>query len=150
MPLPTPTARFSVKVQDQGHERREFRRHDLEQQELAVDRWDGNRRLGKPLGKLVDLSAGGIRVRTNGPAEVRPDSQIRVKLALPAHAGISPFIDTTAEEPTPKREWIGWMTVARVIQVDDKHTDIAGRLVDMEEMDRGMLSLYLSTQPMAA
>jgi hypothetical protein len=28
--------------------------------------------------------------------------------------------------------------------------EVAGRLVDMDELDRGMLSLYLSTQPLAA
>ena len=50
----------------------------------------------------------------------------------------------------PKREWVGWMDVARVNKVDDKHVDVAGRLVDMDEMDRGMLGLYLSTQPLAA
>jgi hypothetical protein len=43
------------------------------------------------------------------------------------------------------------MAVARVIKVDGgKEVDVAGRLVDMDEMDRGMLGLYLSTQPLAA
>jgi hypothetical protein len=37
-----------------------------------------------------------------------------------------------------------------VKKVDGKNFDVAGRLVDMEEMDRGMLGLYLSTQPLAA
>jgi hypothetical protein len=37
-----------------------------------------------------------------------------------------------------------------VQKVDTRSYDIAGRLVDMDEMDRGMLGLYLSTQPLAA
>ena len=41
------------------------------------------------------------------------------------------------------------MAVARVTRIDNG-MDIAGRLVDMDEMDRGMLGLYLSTQPLAA
>lgn len=143
-------AKFNVSVDKKGHERREHRRHDLEQQGIAVDRWDGGRRLGKSFGQLVDISAGGVRIRTDGPASVKADSQIRVRLALPAYAGISPFVDTTAEQPMPKREWIGWMTVHRVIKTSDGKTDVAGRLCDMEELDRGMLGLYLSTQPLAA
>ncbi|HLL87879.1 MAG TPA: PilZ domain-containing protein, partial [Tepidisphaeraceae bacterium] len=117
---------------------------------IAVDRWDGGRRLGKSFGRLVDLSAGGVRIRTEGANAVKPDSQIRVRLSLPDYAGICPFVDTTSPEPKPKREWIGWMTVNRVIKTSDGKTDVAGRLVDMEDMDRGMLGLYLSTQPLAA
>ena len=49
----------------------------------------------------------------------------------------------------PKREWVGWMAVARVNNVPGG-TEVAGRLVDMDEMDRSMLGLYLSTQPIAA
>lgn len=142
--------KFKVTVERAGDDRRQFRRHDLEQQGIAVDRWDGGRRLGKTFGRLVDLSAGGVRIRTEGTASVKPDSQIRVRLSLPAYAGISPFIDTSAGDPKPKREWVGWMTVNRVIKTSDGKTDVAGRLVDMEEMDRGMLGLYLSTQPLAA
>ena len=44
------------------------------------------------------------------------------------------------------------MSVARVRQIEDEQNEVevAGRLVDMDEMDRGMLGLYLSTQPLAA
>ena len=73
-----------------GAERREYRRHDLETQDIVVDRWDGGRRSGKNFGKLVDLSAGGVRIRTS-QENVKPDHQIRVRLELPAYAGISPF-----------------------------------------------------------
>jgi len=37
----------------QGAERREHRRHDLEQQSLPIDRWDGARRVGKAFGQIV-------------------------------------------------------------------------------------------------
>ena len=106
-------------------------------------------RAGEPMGQLVDLSAGGVRIRCTD-SNVKPDGQIRVRLALPDYAGICPFVDTSSHDPQPKREWIGWMTVARVNKVNDNTADIAGRLVDMDEMDRGMLGLYLSTQPLAA
>ena len=39
---------------------------------------------------------------------------------------------------------------ARVVKVDDKNYDLAGRLIEMDDLDRGMLGLYLSTQPLAA
>ena len=132
-----------------GAERREHKRHDLGQQNVEVERWDGSRRLGKPFGTIVDLSAGGVRIRTE-QTDVKADNQIRVRIELPAYAGIAPFIDTTKKTMEPKREWVGWMAVARVMKVDGKTVDVAGRLVDMDEMDRGMLGLYLSTQPLAA
>jgi len=91
----------------------------------------------------------GVRVRTED-GNVKPDSQIRVRLELPAYAGICPFVDTSTGRPQPKTEWVGWLAVSRVKKVDGKSYDVAGRLVDMEEMDRGMLGLYLSTQPLAA
>ena len=113
-----------------------------------VNRWDASRRSAAPLGFLMDLSAGGARIRTD-QANIKPDSQIRVRLELPEYAGISPFIDNS-EGLKPKREWVGWMAVTRVAPVDDRRVDVAGRLVDMDEIDRGMLGLYLSTQPLAA
>lgn len=130
-------------------ERRQHRRHDLEQQAIPVERWEGGRRGGALLGKLVDISAGGVRIRTRD-AQIRPDHQIRVRLELPAFAGISPFIETTGRQPEPKQEWVGWMAVCRVDPVGKDEVEVAGRLIDMEEIDRGMLSLYLSTQPLAA
>ena len=35
------------------------------------------------------------------------------------------------------------------VKEGDQVTEIAGRLVDMDELDRGMLGLYLSTQPLS-
>ncbi len=135
--------------ESRGENRREHRRHDMEIAGVAVERWDNSRRSAKSFGQLVDLSAGGVRIRTS-QTDVKPDNQIRVRLELPAYAGICPFIDTTKKSMEPKREWVGWMAVARVNKVDGQTVDVAGRLIDMDEMDRGMLGLYLSTQPLAA
>lgn len=132
-----------------GIERRQHRRHDFEHAELTVDRWEGARRTGRTLGQIVDLSAGGIRIRTTD-TNIRQDQQIRLRLQLPEYAGISPFIDAQSDTPRGTNEWVGWMAVTRVIKSDGRVTEIAGRLVDMDEMDRGMLGLYLSTQPLAA
>ena len=131
-------------------DRRQHRRHDLEQQHLNVDRCaDGTGKMRAPFGRLIDLSAGGVRIRTTD-ADVHPDQQIRVRLELPPFAGINPFIDTRNDDPKPSREWVGWLAVSRVYPLGGGNYDVAGRLVDMDEMDRGMLGLYLSTQPMAA
>jgi hypothetical protein len=132
-------------------ERREHRRHDLEQQNIPVRRWDAAGRAGGViLGRIVDLSAGGVRIRT-AERTLRPDSQVRVRLELPAYAGISPFVEISeGRNPQPKSEWVGWMAVCRVRPVGDGEVEVAGRLLDMEEIDRGMLGLYLSTQPLAA
>jgi hypothetical protein len=148
MRLPTRSTSTSSKKQSNS-ERREHRRHDLETQELNIQRWEGGKRSGETFGKIVDLSAGGVRIRTE-QTNVQPDHQIRVRLELPAYAGICPFLANDGSHLEPRNEWIGWMTVARVLPVDEKECEVAGRLVDMDEMDRGMLGLYLSTQPLAA
>src|SRR5687767_5801040 len=127
----SPERRMRITVEPDGAERREHRRADLEQQSIAVDRWDGSKRTGKSFGRLVDLSAGGVRIRT-GQSNVRPDNQIRVRLELPAYAGICPFVDTSSSDLQPKREWVGWMAVARVQPADNNQYDVAGRLVDMD------------------
>jgi len=131
----------------QNADRRSHRRHELDQLSIGVERWDGTRREGEVFGKLMDLSAGGVRIRTES-ANVKPDTQIRLRLELPEYAGIAPFVDAN-NGLRPKREWVGWMAVTRVMRIGD-HVDVAGRLVDMDEIDRGMLGLYLSTQPLAA
>ena len=132
-----------------GRERRKHRRHDMAMQGIAVDRWDNKRSVGQAFGQIVDISAGGVRIRTQA-ADVKPDGQIRVRVELPDYAGICPFVETDGEKLEPKREWIGWMAVKRVSKLDDANMDIAGQLLDMNDMDRGMLGLYLSTQPLAA
>ena len=136
-------------MNDVAADKREHRRYDLGGQTLMINRWDAARRAAQPLGSLMDLSAGGVRIRTQG-SNVRPDSQIRVRIELPSYAGICPFIETAAGDAQPKTEWVGWLAVSRVNRVSEREADVAGRLVDMDEMDRGMLGLYLSTQPLAA
>jgi hypothetical protein len=147
-----PSAQPAKPLKMSDAERREHRRHDMDHQGITVDRWDGARRAGRPFGKIVDLSAGGLRIRTDNAENIRPDNQIRVRIELPDYAGISPFVDHQSADgrPLAKREWVGWMAVTRVKPVVGNVTDVAGRLVDMDEMDRGMLGLYLSTQPLAA
>src|SRR5688500_5289364 len=87
------TAKMQITVEADGAERREHRRHDMEMQGIAVDRWDGSRREGTAFGQIVDLSAGGVRIRTT-QTDVRADNQIRVRIELPPVAGIGPFDDT--------------------------------------------------------
>lgn len=132
----------------ESRERREHRRHDIENQGIPVQRFDG-RRAADVLGQIVDISAGGVRLRT-AQRGLRADHQIRVRLELPAYAGISPFISTDGQKPYPKQEWVGWMAVCRVTDLGNGEVEVAGRLLDMEDIDRGMLGLYLSTQPLAA
>ena len=105
---------YKINFNSNAANRREHRRHDMEQQGIPVSRWDGTKRAPKDFGRLVDLSAGGVRIRTT-QTNVKADGQIRVRLELPAYAGISPFIDASSENPQPKREWVGWMSIARVM-----------------------------------
>jgi hypothetical protein len=141
--------RYEVSVEPTGAERRQHRRHDMDRQGINVERWDGKRRLGQPFGQIVDISAGGVRIRTPQPG-VRADQQIRLRIELPPYAGIHPFVESAEGSLSGKREWVGWMAISRVKQTEDGDVEVAGRLVDMDEMDRGMLGLYLSTQPLAA
>jgi hypothetical protein len=147
-----------------GRDRRAHRRHDLLDRDIVVERLDAAREKVKsarsgpksadtapatqPFGQLIDLSAGGIRLRTTDRSATI-GSQIRVRIELPAFAGISPFIDHTGPTIRPKREWTGWLTVVRIRDLGNER-EIGARLEDIDELDRGMLSLYLSTQPLAA
>jgi hypothetical protein len=141
--------KFKLATEPTGSERREHRRYELGGQTLSVNRWDGRRRDTLDLGYLMDLSAGGVRVRTT-EANIKPDHQIRVRLEMPSYAGICPFLESDGQQAKPKNEWIGWLAVCRVSKASENQYDISGRLIDMDEMDRGMLGLYLSTQPLAA
>jgi hypothetical protein len=129
-------------------DRRKHRRHDLGMQHITVERYEGSKKEGRLFGELLDLSAGGLRIRTSVP-DLRIGAQIRIRLRLPLYANITPFVaaDGSGEG---SNEWTGWMTVTRVVKVDSYEWQIAGRLVDMREIDRGMLGLYLSAQPLAA
>jgi hypothetical protein len=140
-----------ARMQIRGYqmERRAFRRFNLESMGVSIERWDGRSDCRMTFGRVLDLSAGGIRLRTRQTG-IRVDQQIRVRLELPAVCGISPFVAVNNGEAHPAREWTGWLAVARVQNNGDGTFDIGGRLVDMKAMDRGMLGLYLSTQPLAA
>ena len=129
-------------------ERRKHRRHDLEMLDLPVEREAASATETALLGTIVNISAGGIRIKSIKPG-VRAGTQIRVKLDLPKSGGISPFIDHQ-NDYAPATQWSGWMHVTRVVRRPDGHFDVAGRLMDMNDVDRGMLGLYLSTQPFAA
>jgi hypothetical protein len=135
-------------VADREPERRRYRRHDLELSHVQVERYDGPTKGGRLLGEAMDLSASGIRIRVRLP-ELKVGSQLRIRLRLPAYAGISPFVSADGTGRA-SNEWTGWMTVTRMSKVDSDLWDVAGRLVDMREIDRGMLTLYLSAHPLAA
>src|SRR3954453_23141333 len=87
-------------------ERRSHRRHDMQQQGIPVERWDVRSRAGTVVGHVIDMSSGGMRIRTTTP--VRLDQQVRLRLKVPWYAGISPFIDTATGAARPKNERIGW------------------------------------------
>ena len=141
---------YRIDFKRTGADRRDFRRHDLEQQSITVSRW-ADERDPQSFGRLIDLSAGGARIRAAKAQAPAAPGRIRVRLELPAYAGISPFISADGATPRPTREWVGHMEVARVRPVAGRdEVEIAGRLVDMADVDRGMLGLYLSTQPLAA
>lgn len=123
-----------------GDERRRHRRHDLESREIAIRRTDSD----ESVGQLMDLSAGGIRLRTTN-TDAAIGQKIPIQIELPTFAGISPFLDRDG----PKRHWTGSMTVVRLRETS-AGIELGGRLDDLDELDRGMLSLYLSTQPLAA
>ena len=129
-------------------ERREHRRHDMENQSIPVRSMrKAVATPAKTSATIVDISAGGVRIRTS-QQNVKPDNQIRVRLELPAYAGICPFIASQGKSLAPKSEW-GRLDVRRPRQQNQQRRmyDVAGRLVDMDEMDRGMLGLYLSSAP---
>src|SRR5437763_12148447 len=71
-------AKFKLAVEPKGSERREHRRYELGGQTLSVNRWDTRKREPLDFGYLMDLSAGGVRVRTN-QANIKADHQIRVR-----------------------------------------------------------------------
>src|SRR5260221_1039 len=103
--------------------RRQHRRHDMEPQSIPLKRGEPGPQASTALGHIVALPAGGVRIRTE-QAGLRADHQIRVCLTLPAYAGICPFVDTSGEEPAPKSEWTGWMTVSRVERIGPNEFDI--------------------------
>ncbi len=125
-----------------GRDRQVHRRHDLEQQSIEVKRVDAGRKDAAILGKIMDISASGVRIRTSR-ADVRPTA----RSASASSCRPTPASARSSIRPAPRpsrSEWTGWMAVARVSPVGGgDEVDVAGRLIDMDEMDRGMLGLYL-------
>lgn len=146
-----PTSRRAATLALVGGERREHRRHELSTPTVHVERIGTDSTQGDFVGTIVDLSAGGVRLRTSADAaaDVQPGQMIDVRLSLPEHAGISPFIQL-AGEARPTCEWVGRIEVLRRIDLGGGEIDVGGRLVGMTSIDRGMLGLYLSIQPLAA
>jgi hypothetical protein len=128
-------------------ERRKHRRHDLSDQDLPVYAVVSGSPADTARGTLLDISSGGIKFATQSSA-IHPTSRISVQLTLPSFAGIKPFIGKFDEQPTTN--WQGEMQVTRVDRRDDGSYEIAGRLMEMSDGERGLLGLYLSTQPLAA
>ena len=131
----------------QNVERRKHRRHDLSEHDLPVYAVIDGIPADTARGTLQDISSGGMRFTTMS-SSIQPNTQIAVQLSLPPFAGIRAFINKSNERPAT--EWQGTMSVTRVIRQDDGSYEIAGRLLDLSEGERGLLGLYLSTQPLAA
>ena len=132
-----------------GPERRAHRRHELAASAVAVHRPGVDGKPGDFVGVILDLSAGGVRIRTGVGSDIKPGETIAVELNLPEHAGIRPFI-RLAGSAEPACEWDGQLEVLRRIENADGSFDLGGRLLGMSDNDRGMLGLYLSIQPLAA
>lgn len=130
-------------------ERRRWRRHELLGPQVVVERWDAARATAVPLGEILDLSAGGVRIRTGDPT-IHPGQVVHIRLRLPSHAGIAPFVSYAAESLQPSCEWVGRLAVLRKFEREDGTIDLGGRLLGMDQSTRGMLGLYLSIQPLAA
>ena len=127
-------------------ERRRHRRHTLAGTRVLVEVVADDGSI-TARGEIVDLSAGGVRVRTED-VSIAPGETVNVRLSLPEHAGIRPF--SAGGEPTPSCEWAGKLSVLRRIERGPGRFELGGRLLDMGDLDRGMLGLYLSIQPLAA
>lgn len=130
-------------------ERRRHRRHELSEPMILAERLDPAKQAAEPLGLILDLSAGGVRLRAADPT-LRPGAVVDIRLRLPDHAGISPFVCQQRGELQPTREWIGQLAIQWRIEADDGHFELGGRLIGLEDANRGMFGLYLSTQPLAA
>src|ERR1044072_6913783 len=87
-------------------ERREHRRHNLMLQDVAVERCGVSDNESECLGRIIDLSSGGMRIRTRA-GHLRPDQQVKLRLELPAYAGICPFVDASGPALRPKTDWTG-------------------------------------------
>src|SRR5262245_41611880 len=116
--MPEFVGRGGMRTNTPPQERRRHRRHLLECHGIKVSQHNPRRSESDTIGQLVDMSSGGVRIRTSIPS-IRPDQQIRVRLDLPAYAGICPFVDTATGSAQPKNQWVGWLAVSRVNRTED-------------------------------
>ena len=139
----------TLRIDRRRNDRRAHRRHEVAGPKVIVER------VGEAgtshIGTIGDLSAAGVRIFAAGDLGIRPGETIDIRLALPEHAGISPFIRLAGQtQPEPAYEWVGQLEVLRCVDRGEHGTELGGRLIDMTAADRGMLGLYLSIQPLAA
>ena len=129
-------------------DRRRDRRRSFEGRQLVVEQVDAKTFRAFKIGMLIDLSTNGLRFKT-GDTTLSEGSIVQIRLTLPSFTGISPFLVRNGT-PVPSSQWTGWITVARVVERLDGTHDVAGEMMGLDEVDLGMLGLYLSTQPLAA
>ena len=142
------TASMSIFGERPRLERRRFRRQDMESMHVTIGRIGAKAESIDPLGQLMDLSPGGMRIRTTA-GDLTAGAQLKVHIQLPAYAGISPFVAGDGSG-TGTNEWSGRIEVVRAYRIAEDKWDVACRTIDMREIDRGMLTLYLSAHPLAA
>ena len=129
-------------------ERRRFRRQDMQALHVEIARVGARAAVVDGLGQLMDLSPGGMRIRTTA-TELVAGTQLKVRLELPAYAGISPFVAGDGSG-RGTNVWTGRIEVVRSYRIAEDKWDVACKALDMREIDRGMLTLYLSAHPLAA
>ncbi len=145
--MPAQAATTTISTSTRAQDRRRHRRHELSHPtNLSGIQCDFGDNI---TGGVVDLSAGGVRIRTADDT-IRPGTNVEVRLSLPQHAGISPFVRLAGAQPEPSCEWSGTFEVARRVERTDGTFDLGGTLLNMTPVDRGMLGLYLSIHPLAA
>ena len=130
-------------------ERRRHRRHELIEPQVIIERYDLSDGSAAPLGEVLDLSAGGVRIRTGDPT-LTPGQTVHIRLRLPSHAGITPFVVDSGASLKPTCEWTGRLAILRRVERENGTIDLGGKLLSMDDAVRGMLGLYLSIQPLAA
>ncbi|MGF1634868.1 MAG: PilZ domain-containing protein [Phycisphaerae bacterium] len=127
-------------------ERRRWKRKDIAWRDLEIDRMVPGTLKSESLGRIVDMSAGGIKVHVSQHIPI--GTQIYVRLRLPAFAGISPFLAEGALRPAS--QWVGYVHVARITRDENGQFEAGLEMLDLDDRNRGMLGLYLSTMPAAA
>lgn len=155
-PIPTPlqaspAAAWPARAR-LGQERRQTHRHELypsaPSEPISIEFAASGVAQGPVIGELLDLSASGYRIETRD-ATLSPGSDVSVRLRLPTSLGINPFF-TAGDRGEPTNEALVKLTVLRRFEREPGVYEIGGTIDGLDENQRGMLRLYLSTQPLAA